>query len=860
MIRFLLLLLSLPVLAFSQGSTNDYLLSQKPASGPLVVRPVTPAVNKLLGWGSSINTPIAITLGTGLSLSGSTLNATGGTGSSAWGDLTGVPAAVTNLSGTNTGDNAVNSNYSSLVTNATHTGDATGATALTLATVNSNVGSFGSATAAPAITVNAKGLVTAVTTHTITPAWGNITSIPAAVTNLSGTNTGDQTITLTGDVTGSGTGSFAATIANDAVTFAKMQEISGTHLVGRHASGSGNIQEVSVGDGVEFQGSGIRRSALTGDVTAPAGNNTTTLATVNSNVGSFGSATAAPAVTVNAKGLVTAVTTNTITPAVGSITGLGTGIATALAINSGTAGAPVLLNGALGTPSSGVVTNLTGTASININGTVGATTPNTGAFNSVVINGASLTAEIPNFATTSSTTNYLGVKTTGTGANIAAGIFMENSTAHGILYKAGTGYGTYKNITSNDLGFYNNNIGGNISILNDHTSGNISFAAGGSSTAHLTIASTGVVNVANLTTNGVVTATSGNGTLATVAPGSNGNVLTSNGTTWTSVAPAGGSGDVVGPASATDNAITRFDATTGKLIQNSGITIADGASGTLSGSNSGDVTLAGTPDYITISGQTITREAIDLATDVTGTLPIANGGTGQTSQTNAFDALAPTTTKGDLIASNGTDNVRVPVGATNGHVLTVDSAETTGVKWAAGGGGYAAVYRTIWLPAAAWIPRTTNGMGVDSAETSTNSVNTDVLLANATTDTFAQMAIKIPNWNAGTIKAKVSWTATTGSGNCVFTVSGVAISNDDPLDAAQGTAQSVTDALTATNDVMETDATAAITIGGTPAADDLIILQLSRDADNGSDTFSADARILGVWIQYLETSTEPVSW
>ena len=142
----------------------------------------------------------------------------------------------------------------------------------------------------------------------------------------------------------------------------------------------------------------------------------------------------------------------------------------------------------------------------------------------------------------------------------------------------------------------------------------------------------------------------------------------------------------------------------------------------------------------------------------------------------------------------------------------------------------------------------------------TNRVNTDVLLANATTDTFAQIAVKIPNWNAGTIKAKVSWTATTGSGNCVFTVSGVAISNDDPLDAAQGTAQSVTDALTATNDVMETDATAAITIGGTPAADDLIILQLSRDADNGSDTFSADARILGVWIQYLETSTEPTSW
>jgi len=45
-----------------------------------------------------------------------------------------------------------------------------------------------------------------------------------------------------------------------------------------------------------------------------------------------------------------------------------------------------------------------------------------------------------------------------------------------------------------------------------------------------------------------------------------------------------GSGDVVGPGSATDNAITRFDGTTGKLIQDSGITIDDNnnSSGTLS--------------------------------------------------------------------------------------------------------------------------------------------------------------------------------------------------------------------------------------------------------------------------------------
>ena len=58
----------------------------------------------------------------------------------------------------------------------------------------------------------------------------------------------------------------------------------------------------------------------------------------------------------------------------------GTGVLTALGTNVGSAGAFVTFNGALGTPSSGTVTNLTGTASININGTVGATTATTGKF------------------------------------------------------------------------------------------------------------------------------------------------------------------------------------------------------------------------------------------------------------------------------------------------------------------------------------------------------------------------------------------------------------------------------------------------------------------------------------------------
>lgn len=98
---------------------------------------------------------------------------------------------------------------------------------------------------------------------------------------------------------------------------------------------------------------------------------------------------------------------------------------------------------------------------------------------------------------------------------------------------------------------------------------------------------------------------------------------------------------------------------------------------------------AGTPSFRAIVAAdvpTLNQNTTGTAANVTGTVAIANGGTGQTSQTAAFDALSPTTTKGDLIVSNGTDNVRLAVG-TDAYVLTADAASAAGVKWAAAAAG-----------------------------------------------------------------------------------------------------------------------------------------------------------------------------
>lgn len=145
-----------------------------------------------------------------------------------------------------------------------------------------------------------------------------------------------------------------------------------------------------------------------------------------------------------------------------------------------------------------------------------------------------------------------------------------------------------------------------------------------------------------------------------------------------------------------------YDGTLSKWV------VVGGSAGVGGGGTNFDITGdTGTPetvgdsDTVTIAGGTGISTAVSATNTVTVNLDvpvdITSGGTGETTATDAFNALSPNTTKGDLIVHNGTNNIRLPVGSTDGHALIVDAAEAAGVKWAevSGGGGGGEVVENV---------------------------------------------------------------------------------------------------------------------------------------------------------------------
>ena len=158
-------------------------------------------------------------------------------------------------------------------------------------------------------------------------------------------------------------------------------------------------------------------------------NATTGAVTINNSMTAFNPANpGAIGGTTAAAGTFTALTATGTTTLATSLGGILK--ATAGVISAATAGTDyVAISGALGTPSSGTVTNLTGTASININGTVGATTPTTGAFTSI---SSSTSTTIKDLRETIATVTYASTIT----PNVANGTVQTVTLTGNVTFSA----------------------------------------------------------------------------------------------------------------------------------------------------------------------------------------------------------------------------------------------------------------------------------------------------------------------------------------------------------------------------------------------------------------------------------------
>ncbi len=87
---------------------------------------------------------------------------------------------------------------------------------------------------------------------------------------------------LTGDITATGPGAAAATIANNGVTYAKFQQVAASSLVGNATGSTANATGITIGAALAFSGAALQTGAGTGDVTWAANSFSTTLATTQS--------------------------------------------------------------------------------------------------------------------------------------------------------------------------------------------------------------------------------------------------------------------------------------------------------------------------------------------------------------------------------------------------------------------------------------------------------------------------------------------------------------------------------------------------------------------------------------------------
>jgi trimeric autotransporter adhesin len=172
-----------------------------------------------------------------------------------------------------------------------------------------------------------------------------------------------------------------------------------------------------------------------------------------------------------------------------------------------------------------------------------------------------------------------------------------------------------------------------------------------------------------------------------------------------------------------------------------------------------------------LTPSTATTGAITLA----GTLAIANGGTGQTTKTAAFDALAPTTTSGDMIYYDGTDNVRLAKGSAY-QVLSMGTAATS-PSWTTIDMSYipdSTFKKSVRVATTADLAASTFSSGVLTGYDDTFSLNVTTTASSTTATTTSTAGIKVGSVISGNANIPAATTVSSITNATTFVMSAAA--------------------------------------------------------------------------------------
>jgi hypothetical protein len=244
--------------------------------------------------------------------------------------------------------------------------------------------------------------------------------------------------------------------------------------------------------------------------------------------------------------------------------------------------------------------------------------------------------------------------------------------------------------------------------------------------------------------------------------------------------------------------------------------------------------------------------AVTLGAAVAGAQTFAGGGAvnGGAYSYRIDDGAAWELGEGVYTAS-GTTLSRSLVSSSTGSLLALTGAATVSVLALVS--DHSIGRQSIWIPAGAMTPRTTNGAAVGTVETATNLVMIRTLDFDTTTVEFAQFTVAMPkSWDEGVVQFQPLWShaATTVNFGVVFALAAVAVGNDDALDVAFGTAVLSADTGGTTHDIYAGPESGAVTVSGSPVEMDTVLFQISRVVADAGDTMAIDARLHGVRLFY----------